>query len=122
MPLPTKLTEALQLLPPDVTASPARGSVRLSVRGAVFSVTVSAKKLPVAPGKTYTVHLEDGVASGTFFSIGNLTVTPAGRGKIRLVAQYLPPPQLQVATFAELSGRRVELRDGATVVLAGTVP
>jgi hypothetical protein len=39
-----------------------------------------------------------------------------------LTAQYLPPPQLQVTTLSELSGRRAELRAGATVVLAGTIP
>jgi FG-GAP repeat protein len=122
LPLPAKSSEVVNLLPPEGTTSPARGTVKLSVKGVVFSVTVSAKKLPVAPGKSYTVFLEDGVATGTFFSIGTLTVTPAGKGKLLLVAQYLPPPQLQVATLADLSGRRAELRDGATVVLTGTIP
>ena len=122
LPVAAQLHESLKLLPPEGTTSPVKGSFKLSVKGDVFSATISAKKLPVEPGKTYTVFLEDGVASGTFFSVGTLTVTPAGRGKLLLVARYLPPPQLQVATYADLSGRRAELRDGATVVLAGTIP
>jgi hypothetical protein len=123
LPVPANSSALAKLLPPQgPTSSPVRGSVKFAVKASVFTVTVSAKKLPVAPGKTYVVYLEDGVGTGSFFSVGTLTVTPAGNGKVVLAAQYLPPPQLRAATFADLSGRTAELRDGATVVLAGTIP
>ena len=122
LPLLPKSAESMKLLPPEGTSSTAKGSVKLSVSGKVYTVTISAKKLPVEPGKTYAVHLEDGVGTASFFSIGTLTVTPAGSGKIVLAAQYLPPPQLNVTSYDELSGRKVEVRDGATVVLAATIP
>jgi hypothetical protein len=122
LPVPVNTSDVAKLLPPESAPSKAKGTVKLSVKGAVVSVVLSAKKLPVAPGKIYTAYLESGVGTGVFFSIGTLTVTPKGNGKVVLAAQYLPPPQLQTATLADLSGRKVELRDGATVVLAGTVP
>jgi hypothetical protein len=122
VPLPEKFTATAKLVIPGGMSGKTKGSLKLKVRGAVLSASVAATALPVGQGITYTVHLEDGVGTGTYFSIGNLTVTPAGRGTFVLTAQYLPPPQLQVATFADLSLRRAEIRQGATVVLAGTIP
>jgi FG-GAP repeat protein len=121
LPLPAPFRATVKLVATDASSPDAKGSFKLKVRRAVLSATVAASSLPVGVG-AYSVHLEDGVGAGTYSSIGFLTVTDSGRGTLTLAAQYLPPPQLHVATFAELTGRRVEIRRGATVVLAGTVP
>jgi hypothetical protein len=118
--LPTKFSKVVKLLLPDATTGKSKGSLKLSVKGAVLSATISATRL--AAGTTYVVYLEDGVGTGTFFSIGTLTLTKTGAGKLVLSAQYLPPPQLRVNTFSDLSGRKVEIRAGANVVLSGTIP
>ena len=122
VPLPDKFSTAAKLTVPEGGSGKSKGKLKFKVKGAVFSATITAKALPTGPGIFYTAWLEDGVGTGTYFSIGNLTVTPTGKGTYLLAAQYLPPPQLQVATFADLSGRRAELRQGATVVLSGTIP
>jgi hypothetical protein len=122
IPLPTKLTKVAKLVPPAPATGRTRGSMKLKANGPIVSVTFSATGLPVDAGQTYVVYLEDGVGTGTWFSVATLTVTSTGRGTVVLTAQYLPPPQFHVTGLSELSGRRVELRAGATVVLAGTVP
>lgn len=122
VPLPEKFTEGVKLVAPNAMAGGPKGSLKLKAKGAIVTAAVTASALTFGPGITYTVYLEDGVATGTYYSIGTLSVTATGRGTLLLTAQYLPPPQLQVATFADLSGRRAEVRQGATVVLAATIP
>jgi len=80
VPLPAAVAASAKLLPPEGTPSAAKGSVKLDVKGAVFSATISAKKLPVESGRIYTAFLEDGVATGSFFSVGclGMAAPPAG--------------------------------------------
>jgi hypothetical protein len=120
VPLPAAFSRLVKLAPPKASAPAPKGTLKLTVKGSLASAVFSATGLPVAPGAYFVAWVEDAVGSGSYLSVGTLTVAANGRGALTLTAQYLPPPQFRVNSFADLSGRRVEIRSGATVVLAGT--
>ncbi|HKE02338.1 MAG TPA: hypothetical protein VKE69_15070 [Planctomycetota bacterium] len=78
-------------------------------------VALSTKGLDAA--SSFSLWLEDAPASGVFAEVGALA-----KGKLTLDTKKGDPLPLGVASIGELSGRHVQARDGATVVLDGLVP
>lgn len=101
-------------------AGPGEGTLTLSIKG-----KKSAAKFKFAglgPG-TYTVFLEDGPGSGSFFAVADVEVASSGKGKLSLTAKVLAPEPLEVLSLLELAGRTVELRDGGGMVaMSALVP
>jgi hypothetical protein len=106
-----------KLVPPDGSPAPAasasltgkptkgKGSERFRLK---------AKKLPV--GAAAAVYLEDAPGSGNFELAGEMVSGLYQRDTA--LGDRLP---LDVAAHADLVGRIIEIRDGATVLLAGVI-
>jgi hypothetical protein len=113
---PTRLTQTVDF----TTTAAGEGTLTLSVKGKKNAVKL--KLADLAPG-TYTVFLETGAGSGTFFAVADIEVKASGKGKLTLKAKVFAPAALQVLSLSELAGRRVEIRDGGgAVVLEAAIP
>ena len=103
---------------PDPLAFPkARGvaRVRSSARRGSLTLRVRAEGIP--DGADYRAWVEDGPASGTFSEAGRLA-----RGRLVLDSARGDVLPGCAPDGDSLSGRLLEVRDGATVVLRGTLP
>jgi hypothetical protein len=106
-----------KLAPPEGAPAPA-ASATLSGKPTTGKGSerfrVKAKKLPA--GVVAELFIEDAPGSESFLSAGMLDGALFQRDTA--LGDRLP---LEVATQAELVGRAIEVRDGATVLLAGTI-
>lgn len=117
LPLPLSLKATFQV--PAAASGPQSGSLAMKVKGVLQTLTFKWKGLPPATS-FYSLQLEDAPGAGTYRRIAVVSVVN-GKATVVLSAQYLPPGPLGVSTLAQLSGRRIELRDGTNVVLELTV-
>ncbi len=78
----------------------------------------------LAPNPTYVVWIEDAPGSGTFTAAGDLQMSASGtKGRLRRDTKKGETLPLSVGSVLDLSGRALEVRDGASVVhLVGTIP
>lgn len=105
------------LAPPDGAPAPAASAAltsKLSKGKGSERFQLKAKKLPV--GVTAAVFIEDGPNSGNLVPAGDMVGVLFKRDTA--LGDRLP---LDVAAHADLVGRAIEVRDGATVLLAGTI-
>lgn len=117
LPVAMKSKSSFQI--PAAASGPQSGSFAVKVKGVLQTLTFKWKGLPPAT-TNYTLQLEDGPAAGTYTRLANVQVVN-GKATVVLASQYLPPGPLGVTTLAQLTGRRIELRDGTNVVLELTV-
>ncbi len=78
----------------------------------------------LVPNPDYVVWIEDAPASGTFTAAGPLQMSASGtKGRLRRDTKKGEALPLGVGSVLDLSGRAVEVRDGASAVhLVGTIP
>lgn len=100
-------------------AEGARGTFTVTTKSGTVQVSVSAKGIET--GRTYGGFLEDARGAGTFTQVGELSLKGSS-GSLVLTAEGAPPAALGVASLADLTGRTVEVRDGADVVLSAVLP
>jgi hypothetical protein len=99
------------------------GSVELEVKKELQHVSFKLKKLPVTGSTAFTIHLEEAPQSGTYQQVAEVTATSKGAVSVKLEGVGGPPPELGVSSYADLEGRRIEVRDaGGAVVLTVTLP
>ncbi|HKB15580.1 MAG TPA: phytase, partial [Planctomycetota bacterium] len=115
--VPSTLNVSLQAPLAAAPGSPspaALGLVKLRSKGksGTSSFELRTKGLPVGP--TYTVWVSDGVA---FSQVGALL-----KGKLKIDTKKGQTLPLGVGFLTGLYGRAVEVRDGTTTVLTGTIP
>lgn len=103
----------------------AKGKVEVEKKGTEQEFEVEGEHLDSTSEATYGAFLETAVGSGTYTLLGALSLRDAvkGKWKLELEAKCMAPPILGVADVSELSGRRIEVRDGSdAVILFGVVP
>ncbi|MCI0588133.1 MAG: DUF1028 domain-containing protein [Planctomycetes bacterium] len=105
------------LAPPSASVGGASGTVRLGRKGSKGIERFDVRAKGLAPGPTYGVWIADAGRGGSFSAAGDLA-----KGKLRRDTGRGDPLPLGVDRLEELAGRAIEIRDGATVVLAGTIP
>ena len=110
-------TSLAGILAPTPAAPLASGKTKLQSKAASGSskVEVRAAGLPVGP--VYTLWIADGTEGSRMVLAGELV-----KGKFRADTKKGDPLPAGAPTAAALSGRAVEVRDGATVVLSGLLP
>jgi hypothetical protein len=113
-PLPAYTFTAALTRPQSVAALEARGTFTVKVGKTTQDVVVNCKGLTA--GGTYTVLLEDGPGSANFDAIGTLALK-GGTGGLTVTGTGAPPATLGITSIAQLTGRRVRLRDGADAVI-----
>ncbi len=117
---PATFKFAVPLVRAPGVAAPLRGSFALTVTSSANTVTVTLNS--GASGAEYAVELETTPGSDEYTSIGTLTVTSAA-SKLVLTGGSTPLAALGVTSYAQLAGRRVNLRDASDVVaLSGVIP
>src|SRR5262245_35361687 len=115
------------LSPPAVSPpSPAaKGTVAVKLKA---SQGISFFELKVqkglVPTPDYVVWIEDAPGSGTFTAAGALQMKASGtKGRLRRDTKKGDSLPLEVGSVLDLSGRAVQVRDGASAVhLVGTIP
>jgi hypothetical protein len=95
----------------------ATGSLKLTYKGSTGSsqVVVSTKSLDKAV--SYAVFVEDPAMGATFTEVG-----PLVNAKYSVDTKTGAPLPLGVPTLLDLAGRKLQIRDGATVVLEVQIP
>ena len=94
------------------------GLVKLRSKGkaGTSKFELKAKGLPVGP--TYTVWVAEGATEGAALSqVGTLV-----KGKLKLDTKKGQTLPFEVGFLPDLYGRAIEVRDGTTTVLSGTIP
>ncbi len=104
------------LAPPSAPMG-ASGSLRLRRKGSKGTERFDLRAKGLPPGPDYAVWIAEPGAGGSFSEAGNLA-----KGKLRRDTGRGDPLPLGVDRLEDLAGRAIEIRDGATVVLAGTIP
>lgn len=106
-----------QLLPDVPGSGKPSGTCKIGFKATtgVSVIDVKTKLLPVGP--TYEAFIEDAVGSRSFVSLG-----PLVKGALKIDTKTGKGLPGLVSTVAELASREVEIRDGATVVLSGSLP
>lgn len=103
----------------DLGSNPkAKGTIRIwsSVRRGSVKLRLKARRLP--RGVEYAVWVEDQVGIGTFSASGVLSEG----GRMFMDSTRGDPFPGAVPDGASLAGRTIEVRDGSTVLLLGTLP
>ncbi|MGH7151792.1 MAG: phytase, partial [Planctomycetota bacterium] len=119
--LPSLLNVNLQGALAAAPGSPAPAAVglvklRSKAKAGTAKFELKSKGLPVGP--TYTVWVSEGTAEGAAFSqVGTLV-----KGKLKIDTKKGQTLPLGVGFLSDLYGRTVEVRDGTTAVLSGTIP
>lgn len=124
--IPGKVLNARAFVRPtdgDETLS-ARLSVSVKKGVQTFSIETDGLAAGAKPGDgakaatgPFGVFLEDGVGAATYTQIGTLD----GSGAFTVTGTGTVPPELGVASLADVVGRRVQIRDGAGETLLETV-
>ncbi len=104
-------------LAPPSAPSGASGTLRLVRKGSVGTERFNLRANGLGPGPTYTVWIADAGGGGSFTLAGALA-----QGKLRRDTAHGDPLPLGVDRLEDLSGRAIEVRDGSSVLLAGTIP
>jgi len=124
-PEPAKKSEVALQRPASAPDPDAFGKAKLEKKGGKQKFAVEARELPAGPGDLFRVHLEDGVGSGSFFTVGDMSLEsePTGPWELTLQSTGTAPSSLGVADLEDLAGRVVEVRDAADAVyLRGVLP
>lgn len=101
----------------------AAGTVELEVNKDLQRLVLKLKKLPPGGPTTFTVHLEDAPRSGGFSQVAQVSATAKGAASLVLEAMGAPPSELGIDSYADVEGRRLQIRDaGGSVVLELTLP
>ena len=116
------------LFPPVPAPDPdATGQVRVEKDGAEQGFRVRAERVSAAsPPGPFEVWLETGVGTGSFFSVGAMSLEAPGLGRWELNLQAVggAPAPLGVPDLDDVAGRKVQVRDvgGLSLYLQGIVP
>ncbi|MCI0586203.1 MAG: hypothetical protein L0323_05120 [Planctomycetes bacterium] len=121
------VSEKAGLAPPTVAPpSPAaKGTVAVKLKASQGTSCFDLKvQKGLAPNLAYVVWIEDAPGSGTFAAAGELQMSASGtKGRLRRDTKKGDSLPLGVGSVLALSGRAVEVRDGASAVhLVGTIP
>ncbi len=106
---------------PAAPGSPALDAVglvklRSKAKAGTSRFEIKAKGLPVGP--TYTVWVAEGTTEGAALSqVGTLV-----KGKLKIDTKKGQTLPFEVGFLSDLYGRAIEVRDGTTTVLSGTIP
>ena len=103
---------------PGSPAPNAVGLVKLQSKGkaGTSKFELKAKGLPVGP--TYTVWVAEGATEGAALAqVGTLV-----KGKLKIDTKKGQTLPFEVGFLPDLYGRAIEVRDGTTTVLSGTIP
>jgi myo-inositol-hexaphosphate 3-phosphohydrolase len=103
---------------PGSPAPNAVGLVKLQSKGkaGTSKFELKAKGLPVGP--SYTVWVAEGATEGAALAqVGTLV-----KGKLKIDTKKGQTLPFEVGFLPDLYGRAIEVRDGATTVLSGTIP
>ncbi|HEU4394249.1 MAG TPA: hypothetical protein VFS92_01710 [Planctomycetota bacterium] len=103
--------------PEPETWPKARGSVRVSSRHRRGTAKLALRAVGLPQDTEPRAWIEDGVGSGTFVDVGALV-----RGRLVLDTARSDTLPGWVPDGPSLSGRILEVRDGATVLLGGVLP
>jgi hypothetical protein len=123
--VPTKLRAKVALQRDSAEPDPdARGTIDIRIRGDVQTFAVEARNLPAAAASSFGVVVESEPGSGTYTALGSMTLVNAAQGRWRLAVEETgtAPAAFGLASLAEASGRRVEVRDRGTVYLWAEIP
>jgi hypothetical protein len=118
--------KAALALPAVSPPSPsAKGTVAVKLKASQGNSSFDLKvQKGLAPSPDYVVWIEDAPGSGTFTAAGALEMSASGtKGRLRRDTKKGEALPLGVGSVLDLSGRAVEVRNGASAVhLAGTIP
>ncbi|MCI0588134.1 MAG: DUF1028 domain-containing protein [Planctomycetes bacterium] len=95
----------------------ASGTLRLVRKGPEGTERFDLRTKGLGPGPGKTVWIADSGGGGSFTLAGALA-----QGKLRRDTAQGDPLPLGVYRLEDLSGRAIEVRDGSSVLLAGTIP
>ncbi|HKB14972.1 MAG TPA: hypothetical protein VKF62_02855, partial [Planctomycetota bacterium] len=95
----------------------ASASIKLQYKASKGSSRFDLKAKGLAEGPDYTVWIEEGSTEGNFGAVGLLI-----GGKLLRDTKKGGPLPLGVSKVSDLAGRAIEIREGSTVVLAGSLP
>jgi hypothetical protein len=115
----TEDSQSCLVRPDDGPDDNAKGNVRIRSKNNSERFDVHVQK--VEPGTEHHLWIEDPIDSDTFVDLGDLP-KDGGSQKLALDTKKGDTLPLDVASVADLVGRRIEIRIGDVVELEGEVP